>query len=71
MLKIHLRHSDMLTHLFVSSLSACPVGHEHIGKSHIAGGRGFLHVALSGRQLGPKVCPSPGHGTTVKNYIIS
>jgi len=69
-MKIHSLHSDALTHLLVSSLSACPNGHEHIGLSHIAGGKGLLQVALSGRQLELKVCPSPGHGTTIQNMNI-
>ena len=52
-------------HLFNSSLSTCPIGHEHIGKSHTEGGEGLLQVALSGRQSELYVCPSAGHGTTV------
>ena len=65
-LKLNLLHSDALIHLFVSSSSACPIGHEHIGASHIMGGNGLLQVAFIGRQLELKDCPSPGHGTKEK-----
>ena len=66
-LQIHVRllHSDTLTHLFASSFSTCPIGHEHIGTSHIAGGNGLLQVAFNGRQSELKDCPSPGHGATI------
>ena len=64
-LQIRLLHSDELTHLFVSSLSTCPIGHEHIGTSHIKGGKGLLQVAFNGRQSELKDCPSPGHGATI------
>ena len=66
---MHLLHSDIFTHLFVSSSTTCPSGHAHIGRSHTAGVEGLLQVALSCRQLGPKDCPSAGHGTTVQKLV--
>ena len=66
---MNLLHSDIFTHLFVSSSTTCPSGHAHIGRSHIAGVEGLLQVALICRQLELKDCPSAGHGTIVQ--IIS
>ena len=67
--KLNLLHSDIFTHLFSSSSTACPIGHEHIGRSHIAGGKGLLQVAFTGRQS-ENVCPSTGHVTTAQNTMI-
>ena len=62
---MHLQHCDTLTQVLVNSSSTCPKGHAQNAASHNIGGLGLLQVALTGLQPPTKVCPFPGHGTTV------
>ena len=62
---MNLRHSDTLIQVLVNSSSTCPDGHVQIPTSHNIPGLGLLQVALTGLQPPAKICPFPGHGTTL------
>ena len=66
----NLRHSDTLIQVLVNSSSTCPDGHVQIPTSHNIPGLGLLQVAFNGLQPPAKICPFPGHGTTLTFVLL-